>query len=81
MISWHLVLAALCGTLLLGVGCASQQAQPATVDYRGIERPARPISEEESTGYEAGQIVIVLVAVAVAGALIALPFLFLTGTL
>ena len=71
------VLAVFCGTLLLSTGCASKQPQPATVDYRGIERPARPLEEEDSTTEHVGEVIIVILAVAVAGALIALPFIFL----
>jgi hypothetical protein len=79
MRSWHLmlVLAALCSALFLGAGCSSRQPEPSTADYRGIERPARPVLEEDSSTETAGEIAVVILAVAVAGALIALPFIFL----
>ena len=79
MRSWHLlcVLTLLCGTLLAGAGCASRQKEATSVDYRGIERPARPLSEEDSTTWKVGEVAVVVLAIAVAGALIALPFIFL----
>jgi hypothetical protein len=76
---WHVfcVLAALCGALVLNSGCASKLPEPTQVDYRGIERPAQPLEEEDSTTEHVGEVVIVILAVAVAAALIALPFIFL----
>jgi len=79
MHSWQLVavLLALSGTLLLAPGCASRQPQPSTADYSGMERPARPIEEEQSGIERIGEIAVVVLAIAVIGALIALPIIFL----
>jgi hypothetical protein len=68
MRSWHLVclLAVLSATLFLASGCASsKKPEPATVDYRGIERPARPVGEEESVSDRMGQVGVVLLVVLV----------------
>jgi hypothetical protein len=78
MRSWHLVcvLAVLCATLSLASGCASgKKPEPATVDYRGIERPARPVIEEESISDRMGQIGVVLLVIVVTAGAIALPIL------
>jgi len=70
-----LVLVALCTSLFL-TGCAARQ--PETIDAPvGIERPARPLSEEEGLADRIGEIGVVLLVIVVSIGGILLPILLL----
>lgn len=73
-----LVLAMLGGVLLFGAGCATHQryVDPA-VDRTSVERPARPIEEEESLSDRIGEVGVVLLVVLVTVGGILLPILLL----
>ena len=67
------------GIMLSGaVGCAARQPHPASVEESaGIERPARPLEEEESFWDRAGEVGIVLLIVGITVGGILLPILLL----
>ena len=77
---WQSVLrlVVLCILLSGAVGCAARQPYPASIDEStSIERPARPLEEEETFWDRAGEvgIVILIVAITVGGILV--PILLL----
>jgi hypothetical protein len=80
MQSWQMacVLTALSAVLVVGAGCASRQQQPAPIqEPAGIERPAQPLSEEESLSDRIGEVGIVILVIGVTVGLIVVPLLFL----
>lgn len=80
MASGHraLVLVALWGVLCMAAGCASHQHQAAEIDEStSIERPARPLSEEQSLSDRIGEVGIVLLVIAVTVGGILIPLLLL----
>jgi len=70
------VLLGLGGGLLLGAGCAERQPQFIDSDT-SIERPARPVSEEEGLSDRIGEVGVVLLVVAIAVGVILIPILLL----
>jgi len=78
MQAWQMfvVLTALSMALLAGSGCASRQPYGASVEDRtSIERPARPLDEEEGLSDKIGEIGIVLLLVGVTIGGILVPIL------
>lgn len=68
----------LCLGLFLGSGCAARQSQPATSAVApSIERPARPLGEEETLADQIGQVGVVLLVIGVTVGGILLPVLLL----
>jgi hypothetical protein len=76
----RLILICVClgGDLLFAAGCSSRQRDTVAIDEpAGIERPARPLTEEESFADRVGQVgVVILVIGATVGAIL-LPILLL----
>jgi ABC-type Fe3+ transport system permease subunit len=80
MQQWRMavVLMAVCSVLVLAAGCASHQRQATTIEEEtSSERPARPLSEEESLADRAGEIGVVLLVVLVTVGGILVPILLL----
>jgi hypothetical protein len=78
MLVWRTVcvLCALVIAVLVGSGCAAHQRSRPAEDTR-IERPAVPLSEEESLSDKIGEVgVVVLIAVVTVGGIL-LPILLL----
>jgi type IV pilus biogenesis protein CpaD/CtpE len=71
----------LCALLLLAVGCASHQEDTGGVyEPATIERPAVPLSEEETTADRIGEVAIVVLGVCMlVGGIVA--SLFATGAI
>jgi hypothetical protein len=71
-----LIALALCASLALASGCASRQPYPTSDDSdESIERPARPLSDEEGLTDRIGEVGIVILLVVVTVGLILIPFL------
>jgi hypothetical protein len=69
---------ALCVSLALASGCATRQPYPTSDESEEtIERPARPLSEEEGLSDRIGEVGIVILVVAVTLGLILIPILLL----
>jgi hypothetical protein len=78
MRSWQtaIVLVLLSGVLLVAPGCASEQHTSGRGgSIEGIERPARPLGEEESLSDKIGQVGVVLLVVGTVAAGIVVPLL------
>jgi len=76
--SWQtaIVLAVLSGILLVAPGCASEQRLPGTdEEVESMERPARPLEEEETVSDKIGEVGVVLLVVGTVAAGIAIPLL------
>jgi hypothetical protein len=75
---WAVLLLALTGTLFVGAGCATRQHETVPPEEEtSIERPAVPLSEEESLTDRIGEVGVVLLVVGVAIGLILIPILLL----
>lgn len=73
-----LVFVALWGVLGLAAGCASHQREAAQIDETtSIERPAVPLSDEQTLADRIGEVGIVLLVIAVTVGGILLPLLLL----
>jgi hypothetical protein len=80
MQSWQMAcaLSALSVVLVLGAGCASRQQQTAPIEEpAAIERPARPLGEEESLFDRIGEAGVVILVIGVTVGLIVVPLLLL----
>jgi len=80
MHAWQMfvVLMAVSLSIVVGSGCAGRQPHGASIEDRtSIERPARPLSDEEGLADKIGEIGIVLLVVGIAVGGILVPILFL----
>jgi len=78
MRSWQtaIVLVLLSGILLIAPSCASEQhTSGGGGSIEGIERPARPLGEEESLADKIGEVGVVLLVVGSVAAGIVIPLL------
>lgn len=71
------VLAALLFLFLALPGCATQRYPDPYEQQESIERPARPLGEEDTAPDKAGQIIVIILAVGAALGAIAAPILLL----
>jgi hypothetical protein len=81
MRSWQMGLVQMALPVLLAVtvvGCASQRRQETSIEEPAtIERPARPLGEEEGLADRIGEVGVVLLVVGVTVGAIAVPLLLL----
>jgi hypothetical protein len=66
--------------LVQAAGCAGRDRHPAPIQQpASMERPARPIGEEQSFTDKMGEVGVAILVVGVAIVLIALPIIFLAN--